>query len=74
MNLKQAREALGWTQEELSRRSGVGQQHISKLEKGRIERISYLTVVRIVRALRKAGLAGVTAEKLFPVLNGEDGK
>lgn len=73
MRLKDARRALGWTQQELSRRSGVRQQDISKLERGSVHRISYTTVVRLVRALRKAGLAGVTAEELFPVLDDGNG-
>lgn len=72
MTIKAARTALGWTQTELADKSGVPQQRISLLERGRIERVSYRDVVLIVRAFRKAGLKGVTAEELFPVTDGDD--
>lgn len=71
MDMKSARRALGWTQQQLAEKSGVPQQAISKLENGKIGRVSYEAVVRIVRAFRKAGLHGVTAEELFPLPNGD---
>jgi transcriptional regulator with XRE-family HTH domain len=67
MNIKAARKALDWSQSELARRSGVAQQRISQLERGDYVFVSYRDVVRIVRAFRKAGLKGITAEELFPV-------
>lgn len=67
MTLKEARTALGWTQQELSAKSGVGQQRISSLEKGEIGAISHETVQRLVRAFNKAGLKRLTGMQLFPV-------
>jgi transcriptional regulator with XRE-family HTH domain len=67
MTLKQARKALAWTQQQLEAASGVQQQHISDLENDRIGQVSYATVAKLVKALHKAGLRGVTAEELFPL-------
>lgn len=67
MNLKGARTALGWTQQELAAKAGVTQQLVSRLERGQTDRVMYSSVVKIVRALRKAGLSGLTQEALFPV-------
>lgn len=67
MNLRQARLALGWSQPKLAAKSGVRQQTISELERDTIRRASHDSVVRIVTALQRAGLKGVTADDLFPV-------
>lgn len=70
--LRSARTHLGWMQRDLSARSGVPQQTISRLENGEYLDTAYQTVVRVTRTLRKAGLRGVTLEKLFPVPNGDE--
>lgn len=72
MDLKGARTALGWTQQQLADRAGVTQQTVSRLERGKTDRVMYSSVVRIVRTLRKAGLSGITQEALFPIPNGDD--
>lgn len=66
MTLKDAREAIGWTQQKLEAESGVMQQQISRLERGDIGRVSLVDVQRILRALHRAGLKGLTADDLFP--------
>lgn len=67
MTLRDARKALGWTQADLEAASGVKQQHISSLENGDFQGVSYATVQKIMRAFHGAGLKGVTAEELFPL-------
>lgn len=67
MTLRDARKAVGWTQQKLQAESGVKQQHISDLENGQIGRVGHDAVQRIVRAFHRAGLKGVTADELFPV-------
>jgi len=67
MTLKEARELAGLSQSELDRRAGVPQGTTHDLETGRVESPSFERVVRIVRALRRAGLKGVDGEQLFPV-------
>lgn len=71
MTLKEARTALGWTQQKLEAESGVKQQQISELENNKIETVSHASVVKILRALHRAGLKGLTAEALFPVAESE---
>lgn len=66
MTLKDARLSLGWTQERLAAASGVVQQRISQLEKGQIRRISLEDTRKIMRALHRAGLKGLTDRELFP--------
>lgn len=66
MNLKDARTALGWTQERLAHESEVVQQQISRLEKGQIGRVSLDDTRKILKALHRAGLKGLTADDLFP--------
>lgn len=67
MTLKDARKALGWTQETLAAESSVVQQRISKLERGEIGRVSLDDTRKILRALHRAGLRGITADDLFPM-------
>lgn len=66
MTLKDAREALGWTQQKLAAESGVVQQRISQLERHEISRVSWSDVRKLLRAFHRAGLTGLTAETLFP--------
>jgi transcriptional regulator with XRE-family HTH domain len=45
------RKRLGWTQEELAERAGIGQAHISRLESGKSDNITIDNLRRIARAL-----------------------
>jgi transcriptional regulator with XRE-family HTH domain len=67
MNLKDARELLGISQFELDREAGLTKGAVNDIEQGRNARPAYDTVVRIVRALRRRGLAGAEAEAIFPI-------
>jgi len=49
-NVREARKARGWTQEDLAARTGLATVQISRIERGRRE-IRLLTFVRLVRAL-----------------------
>ncbi len=72
MTLKDARELAGLSQNELDRRAGLPIGSIFELENGRTKSPSWDRVVRIVRALKRAGLKGVDAEQLFPVPMGKE--
>lgn len=50
-NVKRFREAKGWTQGELSERSGVGRITISRMESGALEETSAGTLVKLASAL-----------------------
>lgn len=50
-NVKKFREAKGWTQGELSERSGVGRITISRMESGALEETSAGTLVKLASAL-----------------------
>jgi len=66
MTVKDARVALGWTQQKLAAEADVVQQQISRLERGEVSRVSLTDVRKIVRAFHRAGLKGLTADTLFP--------
>lgn len=66
MNLKEAREALGWTQQKLEAESGVVQQQISRFERGDIERVSLVDAQKLLKAFHRAGMRGLTTDDLFP--------
>jgi predicted transcriptional regulator len=65
--LKQAREALDITQVQLDQLAGVRAGTTWEIESGRSKRPAFDTVTRIMRALNRSGLKGVTADTLFPV-------
>lgn len=67
MTLREARKALGWTQQKLSAESKVPQQQISELELDQVDRVAYRSVMLILKAFHRAGLKGLSAEELFPV-------
>lgn len=69
MTLKEARELADLTQRRLSELTDrkVKVSSISDVEVGRIQNPSHAFVVRVVRALHKAGMRGVTAEQIFPI-------
>lgn len=67
MTLKQARNLTGLSQRQLDSLAGVQPGTVSDIELGRNSRPAHDTVVRIIRALHRKGLVGVTADELFPV-------
>lgn len=67
MTLAEARDVLGWTPERLAAESGANASTIRDIEAGRNKRPAYVVVMRIVAALQRGGLAGVSAENIFPV-------
>lgn len=67
MTLLEARKIAGLTRQALAEKAGTTTTTIYDIEAGRNQRPSHETVVRIVRALNQHGLAGLTAEDLFPV-------
>lgn len=67
MTLAEARELAGLNKSDLDEKAGLPKGTTHDLESGRNRRPAHDVVTRIVRALRKAGLQGVTAEQLFPV-------
>lgn len=67
LTLRAAREMLGLTQHQLADRAGVKRSAIDDIERGRSTRPAYVTVMCIVRALKEAGLNGISAEDVFPI-------
>ena len=67
MTLQQARTVLGWSQSELARRAGETHSNIRDLENGGNANPSHALVTRVLRALHRGGLKGLTAQDLFPV-------
>jgi transcriptional regulator with XRE-family HTH domain len=51
LRVKELREALGWSQGELSRRSKVRQATISQIENGHAKSVSFDVLRRLARAL-----------------------
>jgi transcriptional regulator with XRE-family HTH domain len=49
-NVRAARLAQGWTQEELAHRSGLASVQVSRIERGKRE-VRITTLLRLVRAL-----------------------
>lgn len=58
MRLQQYREKKGWTQEQLSKASGVSQSYISELEKGKKQ-------PRVIYAKMLAKALGVPLDELI---------
>jgi len=50
--IRQAREAAGWTQAELAERAGLSQQHVSLIEAGGRPELSIRTLMRLADALQ----------------------
>ena len=59
IKIKERREELGMTQEELAQKSGVSRQTISSLETGKYENVLIGTLAAIATAL------GTTVDKIF---------
>ena len=51
MNIRKYRQAKGWTQTDLAMRIGLSKDYLSKVEKGRVESISFKRLVAICDAL-----------------------
>lgn len=67
MDIKTARKLAGLGQAKLAKLAGLDPNVIYDLESGRNKRPAHEIVVKIVRALQRNGLPGLTAEDLFPV-------
>lgn len=67
MALKEFREAAGLSQLKLDKLAGLDAGTVHKIEAGSNRNPTINVVAKIVSALRRQGLAGVTAEMLFPV-------
>lgn len=48
---RETRQAIGWTQKELGRRAGLSQPEISKVERARIDQLTFEVAGRILEAL-----------------------
>jgi predicted transcriptional regulator len=71
MTLGQARDLLGLSKRRLDILAGVREGTVHQIESAKNRRPAYVTVVKIIRALRKAGLANISAEQIFPVADDE---
>lgn len=67
MTLSDARGLIGWTQTQLAREAGTSVSTINDLENDNNKNPGYQLVMRVVKALQRGGLPGVTAEDIFPV-------
>lgn len=65
--LQSVREMAGLSLAQLDRAAGLATGTTHDLESGRTQNPSWQTVGRIVRALQRRGLKGVTAESIFPI-------
>lgn len=59
IKIKERREELGMTQEELAQKSGISRQTISSIETGKYENVLVGTLASIATAL------GTTVDKIF---------
>lgn len=73
--IKERRTEIGMTADELADKIGVSRSTMFRYEKGSIEKIPYLRLMDIARALRTTwgDLMGLTSENALPV-TGESGK
>lgn len=69
--MNDARRLTGLTQIQLDDRANLTRGTIADIERGKNKNPSHETVTRIIRALHAAGLAGVSAEDIFPVPQNE---
>jgi transcriptional regulator with XRE-family HTH domain len=72
ISLKHARERADLSQRELERRAGLTKGVVNQIESGRNKRPAHEVVTKLVRALQRSGLAGITAEEVFPVQDDEE--
>lgn len=69
LTLKQARQRVGIGLRKLARDADVGKDIVLRIETERVDpaRVGYGDIVRIFRALRRAGLTRVKIDDLFPI-------
>jgi transcriptional regulator with XRE-family HTH domain len=67
VTITEARRVAGLTQVQLDELADLTRGTVADIERGKNQNPSHGTVTRIVRALQRKGLTGVTAEELFPV-------
>ncbi len=67
MNLREARNLAGLSRNRLAEMAGTTTTTIYDLETGRNANPAHETVVRIIRALQRVGLSGLTMDQIFPV-------
>jgi predicted transcriptional regulator len=69
MTLEHARGLVGKGLRELAREAGVDKDVVWRIENKRVDPadVSYGDIMRIVRALQRAGLSGLRVEDLFPI-------
>lgn len=67
MTLVEARGFLGWTQTRLAQEVGTSVSAINDIEHGRNKNPGFRQVMRIVKALQRGGLGGLSPEDVFQV-------
>lgn len=72
LNLVEARALLKWSQGKLSEESGIKITQISDIETGRTKNPGYTAVMRLVAALQRGGLVGLTHDDVFPIPDSEE--
>lgn len=64
MTLKEARRLTKLTQNMLEEAAALGTTAVSDIEIGRVGNPSHETVFRIIRALQRSGLPGITSQDI----------
>lgn len=64
LTLKQTRDLVQASQQGLADASGVASTLIAQIEQGRVKRPAHELVVKVVRGLRKLGMAGISADQI----------
>jgi len=71
MTLAEARDLLRWTPAKLAAESGVKLSAVYDIEAGRSQNPAYITVSKLVAALKNGGLVGISAEDIFGAVEAE---
>jgi DNA-binding XRE family transcriptional regulator len=66
MDLKTAREALGWSQADMDRKAKVARGTVQDIESGKNANPTLKVAFKLFGTLRAAGLEGLTIEEVFP--------
>jgi transcriptional regulator with XRE-family HTH domain len=67
LSLVEARGLLKWSQGRLAQESDLKVTAISDIETGRTKNPGYTSVMRIIAALQRGGLVGLTHDDVFPI-------